>query len=99
MSNILSDFGNMLQGQFGLIGAKADATAQRSYTEEGFFATNPYNPTPKLSEIIGETPDITVLVKKRAFSSLPRTIEPILWMHENMHFIEQQSFCFSRNAC
>lgn len=73
MSNLLYDFGNLLQKQFGSLGdfsSQIDPTAQRSYTEEGFFATNPYNPTPKPLDIIGQTPDITVFVKKRAFSSL-----------------------------
>ncbi len=46
---------------------KIDQSAERSYYEEG---SNRLNLTPKQSKILMQEPEVTVLVKKRAFSSL-----------------------------
>ena len=101
MSNILSDFGSLLQQQFGSLGnlsSQTDTTAQRSYTEEGWFSTNPYNPTRKLSEIIGETPDITVFIKKRAFSSLAENYRTDTMDAREQAFYRTTKFLFQQKC-
>lgn len=101
MSNLLYDFGNLLQGQFAPLGglsSQNDPTARRSYTEEGFFSTNPYNPTPKLSEIIGETPDITVFIKKRAFSSLAENYRTDTMDAREQAFYRTTKFLFQQKC-
>ena len=59
--------------QYGSLGAFSnsfDHTAERQYVEEGFRRTDYFNPKPKQLDILMQDPDITVLVKKRAFASL-----------------------------
>lgn len=54
---------------FGLLGDyadKVDKTAQRSYVESGYIS----NIRPRFFETIMQEPDITIIVKKRMFSSL-----------------------------
>jgi hypothetical protein len=53
-------------GRLGDYADKIDKTAERTYTEDGFIR----NVRPRLREIIWQQPDITVVVKKRMFSSL-----------------------------
>ena len=49
---------------------RIDQTQQRSYAEQGYLRLDPYNASPKQIEVLFQEPDITVLVKKRAFASL-----------------------------
>jgi hypothetical protein len=53
-------------GRLGDYADKIDKTAERTYTEDGFIR----NIRPRLREIWWQQPDITVVVKKRMFSSL-----------------------------
>lgn len=54
---------------FGLLGdfaSKIDQTAQRSYVESGYIS----NIKPRFLDVLFQEPDITVVIKKRMFSSL-----------------------------
>lgn len=57
-------------GKLGDFAKKFDQTAERKYVEDGFLRLDSYNVVPKQFEILMQEPDVTVLVKKRAFSSL-----------------------------
>jgi hypothetical protein len=67
--NTPSDLDGKVAGDFASLGdfaSKIDRSAQRSYVESGTIR----NIKPRALEIISQEPDITVLVKKRVFSSL-----------------------------
>ena len=54
---------------YGLLGdyaAKIDKTAQRSYVESGYIS----NVRPRFFEVLLQEPDLTVVIKKRMFTSL-----------------------------
>jgi len=53
-------------GKLGDFAKKIDNTAQRTYVENGFIR----NVRPRAMEILMQEPDLTVIVKKRAFASL-----------------------------
>jgi len=53
-------------GQLGEFAKRIDLTAQRSYVESGYIR----NVRPRTMEIMHQQPDVTVVVKKRMFSSL-----------------------------
>lgn len=82
MSDFLSDLADTIENQFSLgentnhtlklgdFGKRIDQTQQRQYLEQGYLRLDQYNAKPKQLEILFQEPDITVLVKKRAFASL-----------------------------
>jgi hypothetical protein len=86
-------------GQLGDFAKQVDQTADRSYTEEGYFRqTSALNPTPKQLEVLLQDPDITVLVKKRAFCSLAENYRPdTMDAHEQL-FLKATKFLF-QNKC
>ena len=53
-------------GPLGQLQAKVDLSAQRSYVESGYIS----NVKPRYAEILMQEPDLTIVVKKRMFSSL-----------------------------
>ena len=55
---------------------KFDQTDGRKYLEEGYLRLDPYNVLPKAFEILWQEPSITLLVKKRAFSTLAEHNRP-----------------------
>jgi hypothetical protein len=57
-------------GSLGEFASTFDQTTERSYTEEGSFSSEFYYDKPKQLQILMQEPDVTVLVKKRAFASL-----------------------------
>lgn len=62
---------------FGALGEfvkKIDTSAQRQYVESGYIR----NIRPRQSEILMQEPDMTVLIKKRMFSSLVENFKPEL---------------------
>src|SRR5690242_9434423 len=99
VNNFLSNLGDVLGQQFfvgdnlnksanlGSFAGKYDQSAQRSYTEQGSFRTRYANPVPKQLDILTQEPEATVLVKKRAFSSLAENFRPDLMDAEEMLFI------------
>lgn len=63
------DTNNGRTENYGLLGkfaGKIDQTAERSYVEDGFVR----NVKPRLMEVFFQQPDITVIIKKKFFSSL-----------------------------
>lgn len=57
-------------GKLGDFAKKFDQSQERRYLEEGYLRFDPYNVSVKQLEVLLQEPDITVLVKKRAFSTL-----------------------------
>src|SRR5690606_27209223 len=53
-------------GQLGDLSKKIDQSAQRTYIEDGLIN----NTRPRMREVLFQQPDITVVLKKRMFSSL-----------------------------
>lgn len=56
-------------GDYGLLGdyaSKVDKSAQRSYVESGYIS----NVRPRFFEVLLQEPDLTVVIKKRMFTSL-----------------------------
>lgn len=67
------------QVQYGALGnfaSEFDHTAERRYVEEGYLQKDPYETDPKLSEILWQEPNSTVLVKKKMFSSVAENFRP-----------------------
>ncbi len=82
MSDFLSGLADALEDQFSLgentnhtlklgeLSKKIDHTQHRQYVEQGYLRLDPYNASPKQFEVLMQEPDVTVLIKKRAFASL-----------------------------
>lgn len=68
--DIAVDGSSQRYGKLGDFAKKFDQSQERRYLQEGYLRTDPYNVSPKQMEILLQEPDITVLVKKRAFSTL-----------------------------
>jgi len=85
-------------GRLGEFADKFDKSAERSYTEEGFYRTDLFNPRAKQLEIWMQEPDVTILVKKRAFSSLVENYKNDLLNKDERLFIRASKFLF-QNKC
>ena len=84
-------------GDFGVLGefaGKIDKSAHRSYIETGQIR----NIRPRASEILMQEPDITVIVKKRAFSSLAENFKPELMEDDDKLFLRATKRLFE-NKC
>ncbi|MHA2428955.1 MAG: hypothetical protein ACXADB_13110, partial [Candidatus Hermodarchaeia archaeon] len=84
-------------GDFGVLGdfaSKIDKTAQRSYVETGQIR----NIRPRASEILMQEPDITVIIKKRIFSSLAENFKPELMEDDDKLFLRATKRLFE-NKC
>lgn len=83
--------------RFGALGDFAneiDQTAQRQYIETGYIR----NVRPKLSQVLLQEPDVTVLVKKRMFSSLAENYKPELMDAKEKLFYRASKKLFA-NKC
>ena len=85
-------------GKLGEFASKFDTSAERSYTEEGSFRTDLYNPKPKQLEIMMQEPDVTVLIKKRAFGSLADGNRPDL-MNADERLLYKATKVLFQNKC
>src|SRR5271167_2905390 len=65
-------------GLLGDFAKQVDQTADRSYTEQGYFRTHYNNPQPKLRDIVMQDPELTLIVKKKSFASLAENFRPEL---------------------
>jgi hypothetical protein len=63
-------------GSLGQISQQFDQSARRSYMEEGYLRTDPYQIDPRQFEVLWQQPSATVLVKKRMFSSVAQNYRP-----------------------
>ena len=84
-------------GDFGVLGdfaSKIDKSAYRSYVETGQIR----NIRPRASEILMQEPDITVVIKKRIFSSLAENFKPELMEEDDKLFLRATKRLFE-NKC
>lgn len=100
IKNFLTNLGNTLGNQFGLgkISNSVDQSAERAYIEEGASRVDFYNYRPKQLDILMQEPDITVLVKKRAFSSLAENFRSDLMDQQEKLFLRTTKVLF-KNKC
>lgn len=96
--DIVKDGHVVKAGKLGEFADHFDQSAERSYTEEGWFKSDPFNPHPKQLEILYQQPDITILVKKRAFASLVENYRTDLMGVDERQFIRATKFLF-QNKC
>lgn len=97
----LSSVENGRQIPFGALGdfaKKIDKSAIRSYTEDGFLKTDPFNSTSKQLEILMQEPSATILVKKRMFSSLSNNFRPDFMSADEKLFYKACKILF-KNKC
>ena len=85
-------------GTLGDLSGGFDQSAQRSYTEQGFSSVIPFNPTPKQLDILSQNPDITVLIKKRAFASLAENFRPDVADQRDLAFYTATKVLFNNKA-
>ena len=88
------DFKGESFGKLGDFAGEIDRSAQRQYIETGIVR----NIRPRASEIIMQEPDITVVVKKRIFSSLSESYRPDLMDDDEKLFIRATKKLF-QNKC
>jgi len=63
-------------GKLGDFSKKIDQSEKRSYTEAGFYSLNQFNFKQRDLEILMQQPSASVVIKKRAFSSLAENYRP-----------------------
>ncbi len=96
--NILQ-YGHNRKGQnLGDYAKKFDQTEGRKYVEEGYLRLDAFNVVPKAFELLLQEPDITVLVKKRAFSTLAENHRPDYMDADEKLFYRASKILF-RNKC
>lgn len=110
LDNFLSNLGDVLDQQFytaenhnksaqlGSFSNKYDKSAQRSYTEQGYFRNHAADNVVKQLDILTQQPEATVLIKKRAFSSLAENFRPDLMDKDEALFLRATKILF-RNKC
>lgn len=110
MSDLLSNLGDMLNHQFmtgenknrvaqlGNFANKYDRTAQRQYTEQGYFRNHFSDNVVKQLDIISQEPSATILVKKKAFSSLAENFRTDLMDRQETLFLLATKTLFA-NKC
>lgn len=87
--------------KYGLLGDfanKFDQSAERRYLQEGFFKHDQYNIHPKQLEVLMQEPDVTVLIKKRAFSSLSENFRQDLMSADDRVFLKATKILFQNKA-
>jgi len=85
-------------GKLGNFASQFDQSSERQYTEEGWYRTDLFNPKVKQLELLMQEPDVTILVKKRAFASLADNYRIDLSNDEEALFIRATKFLF-QNKC
>jgi hypothetical protein len=75
-----------------------DSSVERRYVEDGFLRLDPYTTNPKLSEIIWQEPNATVLVKKKMFSSISDNFRPDFMDDEEKLYYKAMCLLF-QNKC
>lgn len=75
-----------------------DQTEGRKYVEEGYLRLDAFNVVPKAFEVLLQEPEITVLVKKRAFSTLAENHRPDYMDADEKLFYKASKILF-QNKC
>lgn len=96
--DIIRDGQTIPYGRLGQFADKFDQSAERSYTQEGMYRNDLFNPKISQLEIWTQEPDITILVKKRAFSSLAENYRTDLLSKDERLFLRATKFLF-QNKC
>jgi hypothetical protein len=76
----------------------ADPSAERRYVEEGFVRIDPYNVNAQQFEVLLQEPIMTVLVKKRAFSTLSENYRMEYMSSDEKLYIKATTLLF-QNKC
>lgn len=110
VNGFLSNLGDILGQQFytgenknksaqlGSFANQYDRSAQRSYTEQGYFRNHAADNTPKQLDILLQEPEATVLVKKRAFASLAEHYRPDMMDKDEAFFMKCTKILFKNKA-
>jgi hypothetical protein len=85
-------------GLLGDFAKQVDQTAERSYTELGSYRNDFYNPKVSQQDVLMNSPEITVLVKKRAFNSLAENYRPDKMDKNEAMFLRATKILF-QNKC
>jgi hypothetical protein len=85
-------------GKLGDFSQKFDQSAQRQYLETGYLRVDPFNVIPEQFETLLQEPDATVLVKKRAFSSLSENYRSDFMDQEEKLYFKATKLLF-QNKC
>lgn len=85
-------------GRLGDFASKFDQTAERKYLEEGYIRLDPFNVNPQQFETLLQEPDATILIKKRAFSSLSENYRSDYMDQEEKLYFKATKLLF-QNKC
>lgn len=96
--DIVKDGRPVQYGRLGKFSSQFDQSAERQYYEEGWQKTDLFNPRPKQADMLMQEPDLTILVKKRAFSSLADNYRTDLMSNEERLFLKATKILF-QNKC
>ena len=96
--DIANDGTAQRNGKAGDLAKKFDNSTERKYVQEGYLRTDYNNVSPKAFEVLFQEPDITVLVKKRAFCALAENFDPSHMDADEKLFYKATKVLFS-NKC
>ena len=82
-------------GKLGDFANRFDRSAERSYYEDGFVK---HSMTPKALQIMSQEPDVTIVIKKKEFSSLKVNYKTQYLDKDEKLFLKASSILF-RNKC
>lgn len=85
-------------GKLGDFANKFDQSSERNYLEEGYLRKDLFNVDPKQREILMQEPNITVLVKKRMFSTVAENFNPKFMDQDEKIFYKATKILFE-NKC
>ena len=96
--NIMQDGHNRQRQTLGDYAQQFDQTDGRKYLEEGYLRLDPWNVLPKAFEVLIQEPEVTLLVKKRAFSTLAENLRPDYMDADEKLFYKATKILF-QNKC
>ena len=96
--NVLQNGNNIQSQTLGDFSKQFSQVEERKYLEEGYLRKDPWNVLPKSFEVLFQEPDITVLVKKRAFSTLAENHRPDYMDADEKLFYKASKILF-QNKC
>lgn len=96
--DILEDGHTRRYGTLGDFAGKFDQSSERRYLEEGYLRKDLFNVQPKQLEILMQEPEVTVLIKKKMFSSIAENFRPDFMDQEEKLFYKASRILF-QNKC
>lgn len=84
--------------QLGDVSSQFDQNVQHNYLEQGYLHLDSFNTDPQLFEALLQEPDATVLIKKRAFSSLAENYRSDVMDAEEKLYLKATKILF-QNKC